>query len=411
MTDMTLGQRIAERRKLLGLSQEAFGDKMGVSRQAISKWEADAATPEIEKLITMSKLFGVSVGWLLGTEDDPGSKAENFTESQIKAIDQIVRQYRSEPTPQSHRSWPTILCAIGVALSLILSFSALNEASNAIEYSANRIDYLNNSIYNLQNQINNLKSQPEIESTGAELLMDWQIGIEAKPDLSGAYITFTGVPISTQSDDQAYISIRRDGQEVTAAVCSRDNSGYTATAELPIANDYVCYFMVIHTGGNSEQQKLAYEELAHLDYVLRPHASCSVLDRSYSAENHKLWVRFADDNYDSDLYLFAPEYLPSEAQIEWSNLKLALYRNEVSVDQRSLTDFQSSQNVSNCLEIPLPDSCSFNLPDFQNGDDALLYLEGKLTINGTISDFSTCIAGWCMDQEYGLCEMEFIEKW
>ena len=40
---MTIGQRIAERRKLLGISQEALGEQMGVSRQAISKWEADGA--------------------------------------------------------------------------------------------------------------------------------------------------------------------------------------------------------------------------------------------------------------------------------------------------------------------------------------------------------------------------------
>ena len=43
MEDTTIGQRIARERKRLNLSQEAFGEKMGVSRQAISKWEADGA--------------------------------------------------------------------------------------------------------------------------------------------------------------------------------------------------------------------------------------------------------------------------------------------------------------------------------------------------------------------------------
>lgn len=404
MTDMTLGQRIAERRKLLGLSQEAFGDKMGVSRQAISKWEADAATPEIEKLITMSKLFGVSVGWLLGTEDDSSPKAENFTEAQIKAIEQIARQYRSEPTPRSHRNWPTILCAIGVALSLILSFSALNEASNAIEYSANRIDYLNNSIYNLQNQINDLKNQPKIESTGAELLMDWQLGIEAKSDLSGAYITFTGVPISTQSDDQAYISIRRDGQEVTTAVCSRDNSGYTATAELPIADGYVCYFMVTHSGGNSEQQRLVNAELEHLDYALRPHAASSCYNYSHSAKDRTFQIPF-DKNSSLDLY--APDYLPTDAHVVWSDLALVMYHNGTAVDRVSLSNSHANGNV---VELK-PDAATFSLPTLVDDDQLLLHLEGKLTIDGVTSDFSSRILGWCMDQEYGLCEMIFTDKW
>ena len=41
MAETTLGQRIAERRKMLGLSQEALGEKLGLSRQAISKWETN----------------------------------------------------------------------------------------------------------------------------------------------------------------------------------------------------------------------------------------------------------------------------------------------------------------------------------------------------------------------------------
>lgn len=62
MNDKTMGQRIAQCRRDQKLSQEALGDQMGVSRQAISKWEADAAVPEIDKLIALSRLFGVSVG-------------------------------------------------------------------------------------------------------------------------------------------------------------------------------------------------------------------------------------------------------------------------------------------------------------------------------------------------------------
>ena len=68
---MTIGQRIAQRRKALGLSQEQLGAQLGVSRQAIYKWESDAALPEIEKLVTLSRQFSVSVGWLLGERQTP----------------------------------------------------------------------------------------------------------------------------------------------------------------------------------------------------------------------------------------------------------------------------------------------------------------------------------------------------
>ena len=61
----TLGVRIQEGRKAAGLSQEALGEKLQVSRQAVSKWESDAAIPELDKLITMSRIFGVTIDQLL----------------------------------------------------------------------------------------------------------------------------------------------------------------------------------------------------------------------------------------------------------------------------------------------------------------------------------------------------------
>lgn len=66
---MTLGQRIQALRKQHNLSQEALGEKLGVSRQAVSRWEMDGAVPEVDKLIAMSRLFGVSLDDLMGMEE------------------------------------------------------------------------------------------------------------------------------------------------------------------------------------------------------------------------------------------------------------------------------------------------------------------------------------------------------
>lgn len=49
MEKLTVGQKIAMRRKLLCLSQEALAEQLDVSRQAVSKWESDAALPDIDK--------------------------------------------------------------------------------------------------------------------------------------------------------------------------------------------------------------------------------------------------------------------------------------------------------------------------------------------------------------------------
>ncbi|MGI5963586.1 MAG: helix-turn-helix domain-containing protein [Lawsonibacter sp.] len=68
---MELNQRIAMARKQAGLSQEQLGEKLGVSRQAVSKWESGQTNPDVAYVAEMCRLFGVSSDWLLlGQETD-----------------------------------------------------------------------------------------------------------------------------------------------------------------------------------------------------------------------------------------------------------------------------------------------------------------------------------------------------
>lgn len=62
---MNIAERIQHLRKLKGLSQEELANAIGVSRQAVSKWESAQSTPDIEKIISLSDLFEVSTDYLL----------------------------------------------------------------------------------------------------------------------------------------------------------------------------------------------------------------------------------------------------------------------------------------------------------------------------------------------------------
>ena len=62
---MTLGQRIQQLRVSMGLSQEKMAEKLGTTRQAVSKWELDTAMPELGKIVLMSKLFSVTTDSIL----------------------------------------------------------------------------------------------------------------------------------------------------------------------------------------------------------------------------------------------------------------------------------------------------------------------------------------------------------
>lgn len=68
---MTLGEKIKEQRTAHGLSQETLAEAMGVSRQAVTKWEADQSAPSSEKLILLAKLFHISLDEMIGNEVTP----------------------------------------------------------------------------------------------------------------------------------------------------------------------------------------------------------------------------------------------------------------------------------------------------------------------------------------------------
>ena len=62
---MNIADRIQYLRKQKGLSQEELADKIGVSRQAVSKWESEQSTPDLDKIIVMSELFEVTTDYIL----------------------------------------------------------------------------------------------------------------------------------------------------------------------------------------------------------------------------------------------------------------------------------------------------------------------------------------------------------
>ena len=65
---MILADKITEERKKNGWSQEDLAERLGVSRQSVSKWESAGSVPDLQKVIQMADLFGVSTDYLLKDE-------------------------------------------------------------------------------------------------------------------------------------------------------------------------------------------------------------------------------------------------------------------------------------------------------------------------------------------------------
>ena len=68
MAKETFGQRLSRIRKEKGFTQNEIADKVGVTSQAVSKWENDLASPDIDILLKLSEIFDISVDELLGKE-------------------------------------------------------------------------------------------------------------------------------------------------------------------------------------------------------------------------------------------------------------------------------------------------------------------------------------------------------
>ena len=75
-----IADRLVKLRKKYGYSQEELADKLGLSRQAVSKWERAEASPDTDNLICLAKLYGVSLDELLATDDD----VETIVNEQVK---------------------------------------------------------------------------------------------------------------------------------------------------------------------------------------------------------------------------------------------------------------------------------------------------------------------------------------
>jgi len=97
-----LGERLYELRKGRGLSQEELAERLGISRQAISKWECGESLPDTDNLIAISRLYGVSLDELVGNapekaEENAETEEAKVEEPDTEETDSIFDEDEDEP--------------------------------------------------------------------------------------------------------------------------------------------------------------------------------------------------------------------------------------------------------------------------------------------------------------------------
>lgn len=112
---MTLGERIAYYRGKLGLSQGELAEQLGVSRQAVSKWETDAGLPDLERLIALSRLYHITLDELVKGKT-PEDAAEAPEEVPVDAV--IVKP----AAPSGQKTVGYILLGVGLLCAVLALF-------------------------------------------------------------------------------------------------------------------------------------------------------------------------------------------------------------------------------------------------------------------------------------------------
>ena len=159
---MKLPEKILYSRKRAGLSQEALADMVGVSRQAVSKWETGEALPETAKLAALGAALGVSVDWLL-SDSEPEEPREEPAQPE-DWTDKLPRMVRG-----AAKRWGWLA---GVYLAVVGAlFAGMGALARAISRSMfDSFTSLGSSDYDTS-----LKGIDSLTQSGMDVLMDMSI--------------------------------------------------------------------------------------------------------------------------------------------------------------------------------------------------------------------------------------------
>ena len=295
----TLGRRVQEGRRAAGLSQESLGERLGVSRQAVSKWESDASVPDLENLIAMSRIFGVTIGALLGVEpetaEEPSAEEapeasggesgdaapdKGLTDRELAAVEAIVQKYLEAARRPRWSRRRKVLAGAAICAVLALAVCALSSSFFSLE---NRLDQVQSQVYGIErsvgNQIgsltgqisgllaeqNSLISGYDIRVTDYDLEQQmWYLAATVTPKeyTADTVVTFTartdtGATASAQARNEGGVFTAENWAVPMASMPARTDEG------VPLDNGGVQISVSLTGGGTIRTQTL--EEYLYLD--------------------------------------------------------------------------------------------------------------------------------------------------
>ena len=135
-----LGKNLYELRKGASLSQEELAERLGVSRQAVSKWECGEALPDTENLIAISRIFEISLDSLVGNAQDTTAQESNDSKARVAFLevdddedddDEDDEDFESEAPTANRSPLMRVLYALPYPIVVTVAFFLWGALGNA----------------------------------------------------------------------------------------------------------------------------------------------------------------------------------------------------------------------------------------------------------------------------------------
>ena len=246
---MTTGEKIAALRREHKLSQEALGEKLGLSRQAVSKWEADQAVPTMDNLMELSRLFGVPVDTLLRPDAPfPAPLAEeNSTDAPA------APETPHKGVSPSHGK----ILAIGGAALLCVSLACSAVCAWSTVRLRAEVDGLRSLVNGLS--LNSTVYYPGTDADTGDFAESSEHMTLDPENTEQLIVTFSAVP-RVASDGETAKFLLRGGEQSWECEAEDDaGGGYRGSLTIPMVDEFSVYLVLTGADGSTRNLLIASE--------------------------------------------------------------------------------------------------------------------------------------------------------
>ena len=250
---MTLGQNIQTARKAKGISQEVLAEKIGVSRQALGKWEKDTALPGVDNLQALAKELGVSVDALLGSAA-PDTAAPAVT---LNALRDLLDARDAEARRRRRGAW--LAAAAAAAVLLVVGGGMAARLQTRLDGLAGQYGYLSSEVSRTNSDLSaRMQELQNAVRQGESTVLDWGWHPLASLQEDGKMPVEVFVKPRTEQQGAAVTLCVTNGSDTALYAMQRGQDGVYTARELVFAlgQDYALSVQWTNPDGTTVNENL-----------------------------------------------------------------------------------------------------------------------------------------------------------